>query len=75
MTLSAQLIAVFEQLDERRQQLLLDFARTLAGPPAVKGEPGARLAQATGYFDPQSLDEIEAAINEGCERVDWGEWR
>ncbi len=74
MTLADQLLEQFNKLDEAQQQRLLNFARILATTPSVKGEPGDRIVQAVGFFDTQSLDEMEAAINEGCEEIDWRGW-
>ena len=74
MTLTDQLLEQFNKLDEAQQERLLNFARILTKTPRVKGEPGERIAAATGFFDEQSLDEMEAAINEGCEEIDWRGW-
>ncbi len=74
MTLTDELIEQFNKLDAAQQQYLLNFARTLTKTPVSKGESGASIAAATGFFDAQSLDEMEAAINEGCEEVDWRGW-
>jgi hypothetical protein len=74
MTLSEQLIEQFNKMDESQKQRLLNFARILTKTPAIRGEPGASITQATGFFDAQSLDEMEAAIAEGCEGIDWRGW-
>ena len=67
MTMADDLINQFNKLDEAQQQQLLNFARILAKTPNIKGEPGKSIVQAVGFFDAKSLDEMEAAINEGCE--------
>lgn len=74
MTLSEQLIEQFNKMDEAQQERLLNFARILTKTPVIKGEPGTSIAAATGFFDAQSLDEMEAAIAEGCEEIDWRGW-
>lgn len=74
MTVADQLLEQFNQLDESQQQRLLNFARILADTPQVAGEAGTSIVTATGYFDPQALDEMEAAIDDGCEEIDWRGW-
>lgn len=74
MTLSEQLIEQLNRMDEAQKQRLLNFARILTKTPAIQGERGASIVQATGFFDAQSLDEMEAAIAEGCEGIDWRGW-
>lgn len=67
VTLSEQLIEQFNKMDEAQQQRLLNFALILTKTPVIKGESGASIVAATGFFDAQSLDEMEAAITEGWE--------
>ena len=74
MTLTDQLIEQFNKMDESQQQRLLNFARVLTKTPDIRGESGASIINATGFFDTQSLDEMEAAIAEGCEGIDWRDW-
>jgi hypothetical protein len=74
MTLTEQLIEQFNRLGEAQQQRLLNFARIMTQTPSVKGESGDSIVQAVGFFDIQALDEMEAAINEGCEEIDWRGW-
>lgn len=74
MSLTEQLMEQFNKMDEAQQQRLLNFARILTKTPVIKGESGASIAAATGFFDAQSLDEMEAAIAEGCEEIDWRGW-
>lgn len=71
MTLIDQPLEQFNKMDEVQQQRLLNFARILTRTPALKGEAGASIVKATGFFDTQSLDEMEAAIAAGCEKIDW----
>jgi hypothetical protein len=74
VTLSEQLIEQLKHMDEAQQQRLLNFARILTKTPVMKGEPGASIVAATGFFEAQSLDEMEAAIAEGCEEIYWRGW-
>jgi hypothetical protein len=75
MKLRDQLLEQFEQLKPEQQEYLLDFARVLANKPGtIRGETGASIVQAVGYFDAQSLNEIEAAIMSGTEEIDWRGW-
>jgi len=69
-----QLIEQFNKLDEAQRQRLLNFARILAKTPTVQGEVGTSFVQAVGFFDTQALDEMEEAINEGTEDIDWRGW-
>jgi len=66
MTLTDQLIEQFNKMDDVQQQRLLNFAHILTQTPVIRGESGASIVAATGFFDAQSLDEMEAAIAEGC---------
>ena len=74
MTMIDELLQTFNELDEAQQQRLLNFARILTKTPVIKGESGESIVQATGFFDAQALDEMEAAIAEGCEGIDWRGW-
>ena len=64
MTLSDRLLEQFNKLNHRQQKRLLDFAQTLNESSEPQGEPGTSIIVATGYFDSQALDEMEAAIEE-----------
>ncbi len=74
MTIHEELLQTINEMDEAQQQRLLNFARILTKTPVMKGEAGVSIAAATGFFDAQSLDEMEAAIREGCEEIDWRGW-
>jgi len=73
VTLSEQLMEQFNKMDEAQQQRLLNFARILTNTPVIKGEAGVSIAAATGFFDAQSLDEMEAAIKE-VDNLRWQRW-
>ena len=74
MTITDQLIEELNKMDEPQQQRLLNFARILTKTPSIKGELGISIISATGFFSPESLDEMELAISEGCEEIDWRGW-
>lgn len=74
VTLSQQLLEQLNRMDEVQKQRLLNFARILTKTSDIQGELGTSIVQAVGFFDSQSLDEMEAAIIESCEEIDWRGW-
>lgn len=68
-----------EKLDAADQQRVMDFVRALVSielrgtPGAERGTPGAELARFSGALSEESVDEMMAAIEDGCERID-DEW-
>lgn len=74
MTLTEEIMQYLNQLDDSQQQTLLNFARILSQTPIIQGESGESIMKSIGLFDTQSLDEIELAIEEGCEQIDWASW-
>lgn len=68
------LLTEFSKLDPNQQEQVLNFARVLAQTTPLKGESGQSIIQATGFFSPQALDEIESAIQADCEEIDWRGW-
>ena len=58
MSLVNELLETFNTLDDAQQYRVLRYARILAKTPTIRGEPGSRFIKATGYFDAQSLDEV-----------------
>jgi len=74
MTVAEQILEQMNKMDEAQQQRLLDFAHILTKTPGIKGESGASIVAATGFFDTQSLDEMQAAIADGTEEIDWRGW-
>jgi hypothetical protein len=64
MTITDELLQTLNQLNEAQQQRLLNFARILANTSKIQGESGKSIVQATGFFDADALEEIEAAIVE-----------
>ncbi|OGW52141.1 MAG: hypothetical protein A2Z50_04920 [Nitrospirae bacterium RBG_19FT_COMBO_42_15] len=64
------LIAQVEKLPYDLQLRVLDFVKALA----PKGVEGKSLLQFEGIIPPDDLQLISKAIEEGCEKVDIGEW-
>jgi hypothetical protein len=62
-----------EALPPEMQERALGFVASLAGS-APKGEHGAGLRQFSSSLDAVSARQMTQAIEEGCERVDAGEW-
>lgn len=56
-------------LQERAAELVHSLVTTT--PP---GTPISELHRFYGAFDPASVEEMRAAIEEGCEQVDADEW-
>ena len=69
-----ELLGHAQQLSAEKQQRLLNYARVLAKTRPVKGESGPGIIQSTGLFPTKDLDEMAQAIEEDCERIDWGGW-
>jgi hypothetical protein len=57
-----------EKLSAVEQRQVMDFMRAL-GSARPRGTPGAELTCFAGALSEESVDEMMAAIGEGCERV------
>jgi hypothetical protein len=55
-----------ERLSPEQQRAVVRFARQLGGK-ALAGTPAAELSGLVGLIPREDLDEIERAIEEGCE--------
>ncbi|MDY6938707.1 MAG: hypothetical protein SWY16_13665 [Cyanobacteriota bacterium] len=67
---------IVEQLKSMPQPLqwqVLKFAQTLTACH-IKGVPGQQLLQFSGTIRTDDLQLMQAAIEDGCERVDLNEW-
>jgi len=75
-SLREQLLEAFDKLAEEQQKQVIGYTRSLTSelPPGIPGEVLIALAKELN-FDPQDLAEMEAAIEEGCERIDWDGWQ
>jgi hypothetical protein len=61
------------KLSPKKQHLVLNFARSLAGQRPM-GVPGKELLKFAGCIDPKDLRIMARAIEEACERVDPDAW-
>lgn len=68
-----QFIAEFKLLPPQAQERVINYARTLS-KPRPRGTPGHELLKFVGCIPPEDLEEIAAAIEEGCERIDYDGW-
>ena len=69
-----ELLEQVNKLDDDRQRRLLNYARLLANVPQIHGESGRHLIASAGMFGEQDLDDMQRAIEDDCERIDWGGW-
>lgn len=72
-TLKKELIENFDSLPFALQQQVLYFVRALKLTSKV-GNPGKDLLDLAGAIDTEDLQEIEDAIEDGCERIDKDAW-
>ncbi len=61
-----------EKLDTADQKRVMDFVRAL-GSGEPRGTHGSELTRFAGILPEESIDEMMAAIEDGCERID-DEW-
>ncbi|HUF54550.1 MAG TPA: hypothetical protein VMR52_12375 [Dehalococcoidia bacterium] len=61
-----------EKLGAADQKRVMDFLRGL-NSAELRGTPGSELARFAGTLSDRSVDEMMAAIEDGCERID-DEW-
>ncbi len=78
LSIRDQLLYEFDKLSPKKQQRVVNFARSLNNilPPGIPGEVLIELAK-TLNFSSEDLAQMEAAINDpvwGCEKIDWEEW-
>lgn len=73
MTVKEKILEQLDTLSNDAQQRVLEFLRTLKATSnrGVRGEKLLRFAGSIGHED---LKKMEAAIEEGCERVDPHGW-
>ncbi len=67
-----QIIRQLDGLSDRDQRRALSFVRSLSAAP--EGVSGGNLLRFAGAFEPEEARRMSEAIEEGCERVDAGEW-
>ena len=64
---------LLHRLPASQQQLVLEFARELAGAK-LRGVPGSDLIAFGGLIPPDDLQQMGDAIEAGCEAVNLSEW-
>ena len=67
------LLSELEHLPEADRRRVLAYARSLSHE-IPRGVPGSSLRRFTGTISESDASDIEAAIEEGCEKVDPGGW-
>lgn len=72
-TIEQHLRVQMSKLALEQQQQVLAFARALAEQHPA-GVPGNAYGSFAGSIAPEDLEQMAAAIEEGCERVDNHEW-
>jgi len=68
-----QVVEQLENLPDKLQHQVLEFARSLQISPS-RGVHGSQLVQFAGLISPDDLNLIERSIESGCEQVDLNEW-
>jgi len=69
-TIKEDLKAQIEKLPAELQSRLLEFIKTLV----PRGIEGKNLLRFEGAIPPRELELMSRAIEEGCEKIDLGEW-
>lgn len=65
------IIRAVQRLNEVQQIKLLDFINAMTG--IKKSQPVNPLLRFAGYFTPEDLTQMQAAIKD-CEKIDGDEW-
>lgn len=68
-----QVVEELKLLPDELQWRILEYARALAGS-VPHGVPGEQLLQFSGIIPSDKLQEIDQAIEQGCEPVDVHGW-
>ena len=71
-TVTTKIVDALHDLSLEKQREVLAFTRSLKARPA--GVKGASLLSFAGSIDAAELAQMQAAIEEGCERIDADEW-
>lgn len=74
-TLDEQIHEIVQNLSEDEKQKLLAFAELLGKHHQPIGEPAENLTPFIGLFDEEALNQMQAAIEEDCEQIDWENWK
>lgn len=71
--LKDEIIKQIERLGEDQQQQMLDYARSLTMTKPM-GVPGETLLRFAGFIPREDVEDMERAIEGGCEQVDLNQW-
>ena len=75
LSLEKELHQQLKSLPEPKQRQVLEYARSLASAPVrPRGVTGKEFLAMTGTIEPDDIELMKQAIEEGCERVDLDEW-
>lgn len=75
MTIGDAIAFEVSRLSEPQQQRVLEYTRSIETPAAVPaGVRPADLSRLVGLFPATDLDDIQRAIEDGCEGVDAEAW-
>ncbi len=73
LSIKEQIIQALDHLSEDEQQKILAFIQRNILPPGIPGKEMVALVHELN-FDSEDLALMAQAIEEECERIDWGEW-
>lgn len=68
-----EIVAQMETLPNNLQQQVLEYVRTLKAS-TQSGVPGRQLVRFAGSIPLEDLQQMNEAIESGCEQVDLNEW-
>lgn len=69
----SEILSEIDRLGTADQHRVLDFVKALAASQP-KGTPGSEVVRLAGIIASADVDEMMAAIEAGCEKVDADEW-
>jgi len=72
-SVTQQIIRQLDRLSSEHQRRVLDFTQEL-NHRKPKGTAGKRLLRFAGIMKPDDILAMRKAIEEGCERVNAGDW-
>lgn len=72
-SITDELMEEIRRLGEGERRRVLEYARSLSGRPP-RGVSGPSLIEHLGGWTDDVADEVAAAIEEGCERVNLDAW-
>ena len=70
-TIESELTDCLNRMPTELQRRVLQYAKTLQ---SEQGTAGSSLLRFSGSIEASDLEAMEAAIHEGCEKIDLNEW-